>query len=101
MPVAPTIFDPNASPTLTAVSKICLPWMTEETNSPGPGDCDTIGSRDGQTMGDGPRDGPGGLGEAQSRYRGVGTLHSFAHCPDPQCSANARGATIPRRVVLQ
>ena len=37
MPVAPTIFDPNASPTLTAVSKIGLPWMTEETNSPGPG----------------------------------------------------------------
>ena len=47
MPVAPTIFDPNASPTLTAVSKIGLPWMTEETNSPGPGDSDTIGSRDG------------------------------------------------------
>ncbi len=101
MPVAPTIFDPNASPTLTAVSKIGLPWMTEETNSPGPGDSDTIGSRDGKTMGDGPRDGPGGLGESQSRYRGGVTLPSCADCPDPQYTDEAREAKLQGRVVLR
>src|SRR5437660_9136318 len=101
MPVAPTIFDPNASPTLTRVSKIGLPWMSEETNSPGPGDSDTIGGSDGNTMGDGPRDGPGGMSESQSRYRGGLTLPSCAYCPDPQYTDEAREAKLQGRVILR
>ena len=101
MPVPPTIFDPAAAPVLTTVNKIGLPWMKEETNSPGPGDSDTIGSRDGKTMGDGPRDGPGGEGESQSRHRGGVTLPSCAYCPDPQYTDEAREAKLQGKVTLR
>jgi protein TonB len=101
MPVPPTILDPTAAAVLTPVSKIGLPWMREETNSPGPGDSDTIGSRDGKTMGDGLRDGPGGEGESQSRYRGGVTLPSCAYCPDPQYTDEAREAKLQGRVILR
>ena len=36
LPVPPTIFDASAAPVLTPVDKIGLPWMKEESNSPGP-----------------------------------------------------------------
>ena len=101
LPVPPTIFDPAAEPVLTQVSKIGLPWMREETNSPGPGDSNTIGSRDGSTMGDGPRNGPGGEGESQSRYRGGVTVPSCAYCPDPQYTDEAREAKLQGRVTLR
>ncbi len=101
MPVPPTIFDPAAAPVLTPVSKIGLPWMKEEANSPGPGDSDTVGGGPGNTMGDGPRDGPGGLGESQSRYRGGVTLPSCAYCPDPQYTDEAREAKLQGKVTLR
>jgi len=101
VPVPPTIFDPAAASLLTPVSKIGLPWMKDDTNSPGPGDSDTIGSSDGNTMGDGPRDGPGGLGESESRYRGGVTLPSCAYCPDPQYTDEAREAKLQGRVILR
>ncbi len=101
MPVPPTILDPAAAPVLTPVNKIGLPWMSEETNSPGPGDSDTIGSGPGSTMGDGPRDGLGGLGELQSRYRSGVTLPSCAYCPDPQYTDEAREAKLQGRVILR
>jgi hypothetical protein len=66
MPVPPTIFDPTAAPVLTPTSKIGLPWMKDDTSSPGPGDSDTIGSGNGRTMGDSGHDGPGGQGEDKS-----------------------------------
>jgi protein TonB len=101
MPVPPTIFDPAAAPVFTPISKIGLPWMGEETNSPGPGDSNTVGGGLGNTMGDGPRDGPGGLGESQSRYRGGVTLPSCAYCPDPQYTDEAREAKLQGKVTLR
>ncbi len=101
MPVPPTIFDPASAAVLTPVGRIGLPWMSEETNSPGPGDSDTIGRGPGSTMGDGPRDGPGGLGELQSRYRSGVTLPSCAYCPDPQYTDEARQAKLQGRVILR
>jgi periplasmic protein TonB len=101
MPVPPTIFDPAAAPVLTPVSKIGLPWMREETNSPGPGDSNTVGDGPGNTMGNGPSDGPGGLGESQSRYRGDVTLPSCAYCPDPQYTDEAREAKLQGKVRLR
>ena len=97
----PTIFDPAAAPVLIPVNKIGLPWMKDETNSPGPGDADTIGSRSGKTMGDGTRDGPGGQGESQSRYHSGVTLPSCAYCPDPQYTDEAREAKLQGKVTLQ
>jgi len=101
LPVPPTIFDPTAAPVLTPVSKIGLPWRTEETNSPGPGDSNTVGGGPGNTMGDGPRDGPGGQGESQSRYRGGVSLPSCAYCPDPQYTDEAREAKLQGKVTLR
>jgi protein TonB len=101
MPVPPTILDPAAAPVLTPVNKIGLPWMQDDTNSPGPGDSDTIGSRSGHTMGDGLRDGPGGQGVSQSRYHAGVTLPSCAYCPDPQYTDEAREAKLQGKVTLQ
>jgi protein TonB len=101
MPVPPTIFDSSAAPILTPTNKIGLPWMKDDTNSPGPGDSDTIGSSNGRTMGDSPHDGPGGYGESQSRYRGGVTSPSCAYCPDPQYTDEAREAKMQGRVTLQ
>jgi periplasmic protein TonB len=101
MPVPPTIFDPTAAPILTSVNKIGLPWMKDDTGSPGPGDSDTIGVSSGHTMGDGPRDGPGGQGESESRYRTGVTHPRCAYCPDPQYTDEAREAKLQGRVTLQ
>ena len=101
MPVPPTIFDPAAGPVLTPSNKIGLPWMKDDTNSPGPGDSDAIGSGSGHTMGDGLRDGPGGQGESPSKYRAGVTLPSCAYCPDPQYTDEAREAKLQGKVTLQ
>lgn len=101
MPVPPTIFDPAAAPVLTSINKIGLPWMKDDTGSPGPGDSDTIGSRNGHTMGDGLRDGPGGQGESQLRYHAGVTLPRCAYCPDPQYTDEAREAKLQGKVTLQ
>ncbi len=101
MPVPPTVFDPAAAPILTPVDKIGLPWMKDDTNSPGAGDSDTIGSGTGRTMGDGPRDGPGGQGESQSRYHAGVSLPSCAYCPDPRYTDEAREAKLQGTVTLQ
>jgi len=101
MPVPPTIFDPAAASVLTPVNKIGLPWMKDDTNSPGPGDSDTLGGAPGRTMGDGPRDGPGGEGQLQSRYRAGVTLPNCAYCPDPQYTDEAREAKLQGKVTLQ
>ena len=101
MPAPPTIFDVAAAPVLIPVNKIGLPWVKDETNSPGPGDSDTIGSRSGRTMGDSTRDGPGGRGESQSRYHSGVTLPSCAYCPDPRYTDEAREAKLQGKVTLQ
>lgn len=100
-PVPPTILDPNAAPVLTSISKIGLPWMKEDTNSPGPGDSNTIGSSNGNTMGDGPRDGPGGQGDSQWKYRGGVSFPTCSYCPDPQYTDEAREAKLQGKVTLQ
>lgn len=100
MPVPPTIFDPNAAPVLTPVNKIGLPWMKDDTNSPGPGDSNTIGNSTGNTMGDGQRNGPGGQSDSQSRYRAGGSLPTCAYCPDPQYTDEAREARLQGAVTL-
>ncbi len=47
LPVPPTVFDPNATPVLSPVDNIGLPWMKDDTHSPGSGKGHTIGSSDG------------------------------------------------------
>lgn len=101
LPVAPTILDPSAPPVLTSVVRIGLPWMREDTNSPGPGDSNTIGSSNGKTMGDGPIDGPGGEGNSVTNFRPGATSPQCAYCPDPQYTDAAREAKLQGKVTLR
>src|SRR5690348_4731653 len=101
VPVPPTILDPAAPPVLTSVGKIGLPWMHDETDSPGPGDPNTIGNSNGKTVGDGLIDGPGGQGSSLSSYRPGTTFPTCAYCPDPQYTDEAREAKMQGRVTLR
>jgi periplasmic protein TonB len=101
LPIPPTILDPNAAPVLTSVGKIGLPWMHDDTNSPGPGDSNTIGNGPGHTMGDGPIDGPGGESDTSLRYRSGVTQARCAYCPDPQYTDEAREAKVQGRVTIR
>lgn len=100
-PVPPTILDPAAPPVLYSVNKIGLPWMRDDTNSPGPGDSNTIGNSKGKTMGDGPIDGPGGESDSLSPYRPGVTQPTCVYCPDPQYTDEAREAKLQGRVTLR
>jgi TonB family protein len=92
-PVPPTILDPSAAPVLTPVDKIGLPWMKNDTSSPGPGDSGTIGRGSGKTMGDGPTDGPGG--ESSGRRYGPGlTFPTCLYCPNPGYTDEARESKL-------
>jgi len=101
VPVPPTILDPTAPPVLTPVSRIGLPWMHDDTDSPGPGDSNTIGNSNGKTMGGGPIDGPGGTGSSRLGYQPGTTLPTCAYCPDPQYTDEAREAKLQGRVTLR
>ena len=101
MPVPPTILDPAAPPALVPVNKIGLPWMRDNTDSPGPGDSDTIGSSKGKTMGDGPVDGPGGTGTFLAGYQPGTSRPTCAYCPDPQYTDEARQAKLQGTVRLR
>jgi protein TonB len=98
--VPPTILDPSAAPVLTFVNKIGLPWMQEDTNSPGPGDSNTIGDGSGHTMGDGEKDGPGGLGTSSGKYSAGVTWPKCAYCPDPPYTDEAREAKLQGTVTM-
>jgi TonB family protein len=100
LPVPPTILDPKALPILRPTEHIGLPWMKEFTDSPGPGKSGTIGSSDGDTMGDS-TDGPGGRGISQLQYQPGTTQASCAYCPDPQYTDEAREAKLQGTVTLQ
>jgi len=99
--VPPTILDAAAPPVLTFVDRIGLPWMRDDTHSPGPGDSNTIGSGNGRTMGEGPIDGPGGRGTSERGYQSGVTSPTCAYCPDPKYTDEAREAKLQGRIVLR
>lgn len=100
LPVPPSILDANAPSILIVVDKAGLPWMREDTNSPGPGKGHTIGSAEGNTMGDF-GNGPVGYGEA-GIYSGLGgTMPSCAYCPLPVYTDEARQVKMQGTVTLR
>lgn len=101
VPVPPTILDSAAPAVLASVNKIGLTWMRDDTNSPGPGDSNTIGNSNGRTMGDGPVDGPGGESDSRWAYRPGVTIPACVYCPDPQYTDEAREAKLQGRVTLR
>jgi protein TonB len=100
LPEPPTIFDPNAAPVLTPTDKIGLPWMPADTNSAGPGKGHTMGSRDGNTIGDG-GDGPAGDGTGIGQYVSGFIPPGCAYCPIPTYTDDARHGKVQGSVTLQ
>jgi protein TonB len=99
LPEPPTIFDPNAAPVLTLTDRPGLPWMPTETNSAGPGKGHSLGSQDGDTVGDGGT-GPGGDGTGKGAF-GPGIVPpGCAYCPYPTYTDDARHGKVQGTVTL-
>ncbi|HYL60986.1 MAG TPA: TonB family protein [Candidatus Methylomirabilis sp.] len=98
-PVPPTLFDPNAAPILST-PKIGLPWIADDTRSPGTGKGHTIGSTDGEEMGDRGK-GDFGNGELNGRYGPNFTMPACAYCPYPTYTDEARHGKVQGSVTLR
>ncbi|HKV24843.1 MAG TPA: TonB family protein [Candidatus Acidoferrum sp.] len=100
LPEPPTILDRNATAILTQSDKIGLPWNAHETDSAGPGKGHSLGSRDGNTLGDG-GPGPGGDGGGDNLYRAVATSPGCVYCPYPTYTDDARHGKVQGSVMLE
>lgn len=100
LPEPPSIFDPNAALVLSPSGKIGLPWLPEDTNSAGPGKGHGIGSKDGDTIGDGGI-GPGGDGTGKGPYGPGFIAPGCAYCPYPTYTDEARHGKVQGAVTLQ
>jgi periplasmic protein TonB len=99
LPEPPTIFDPSAAPVLTPTDKMGLPWMPDDTNSPGPGKRHGIGSKDGDGLGDN-GDGPAGYSNQNSLYKPAAIQPACAYCPYPTYTDEARHGKVQGSVTL-
>jgi periplasmic protein TonB len=99
LPEPPTVFDPNAAPVLTPTDNIGLPWMPNDTNSPGPGRNHGIGSKDGITIGD-KGDGPAGYNNQNALYKPAAVQPACAYCPYPTYTDEARHGKVQGSVTL-
>jgi periplasmic protein TonB len=100
LPVPPTILDPQASPIITPVNELGLPWMPKDTGSAGPGQDHGIGSGRKGGMGD-----SAGLdagdGDGSSPYaRGV-SMPVCSVCPYPVYTDEARHVKMQGTVTLR
>ena len=100
LPEPPTIFDPSAAPVLTPTEKMGLPWMSTDTNSPGPGKRHGIGAGDGDGLGDN-GDGLAGDGTARGPYGPGFIAPGCANCPYPTYTDEARHGKVQGAVTLQ
>ncbi|HKW57554.1 MAG TPA: TonB family protein [Candidatus Acidoferrum sp.] len=100
LPVPPTLLDPSAAPILAPTPNLGLPWMTADTRSPGTGKGHSIGSEDGDNMGDRGQ-GPFGDGDARGPYRPALTFPACAYCPYPTYTDEARHAKVQGAVTLR
>ncbi len=96
----PTILDPNAVAILPPNEKLGLPWMSNDTNSPGPGDKRGIGTGKNGTLGDGD-DGPAGIGGSDRPYEPGFIPPGCAYCPSPTYTDEARHGKVQGSVTLQ
>lgn len=96
----PTILDPNAPAILSPTEKLGLPWMSNDTGSPGSGDKHGIGTGKNGTLGDGD-DGTAGIGGSDRPY-GPGFIPpGCAYCPSPTYTDDARHGKVQGSVTLQ
>src|SRR5580692_11012866 len=100
LPEPPTILDPNAAALLAPTEKLGLPWMANDTNSPGSGDKHGVGTGKNGTLGDGDG-GPAGIGGSDRPY-GPGFIPpGCAYCPYPTYTDDARHGKVQGSVTLE
>jgi periplasmic protein TonB len=100
LPVPPTILDSSAAPVLISIDNIGLPWMSNVTNSAGPGKGHTIGSADGSTMGDS-KNGPAGYGDSVGPYAPATIMPTCLYCPLPMYTEEARQVKMQGTVTMR
>ena len=99
LPEPPTILDPNAAAILMPTERLGLPWMPNDTNSPGSGDKHGIGTGPKGTLGDSDG-GAAGIGGSDRPY-GPGFIPpGCAYCPYPTYTDEARHGKVQGAVTL-
>jgi protein TonB len=98
VPVA--TFDESAPPIVAAVPQLGLPWMTNDTDSAGPGKNGGIGSGPDGGMGDNPG-GDAGEGESGAPYSRGMTMPVCVMCPYPLYTDEARKVKMQGAVTLR
>lgn len=100
LPAPPAVFDPNAPSNVRLVTNLGLPWGRKDTNSAGPGEGDTIGNGGRDGMGD---DGEGGSGVGDNTGNSANVLSPAAcvYCPEPPYTDEARKAKLQGLVTLR
>ena len=99
LPEPPTIFGPDAAPVLTPTDNMGLPWMPDDTRSPGLGKDHGIGSKDGIGIGD-RGEGPAGYNDQNSLYKRAAVQPACAYCPYPTYTDEARHGKVQGAVTL-
>jgi protein TonB len=99
LPEPPTIFDPSAAPVLTPTDNIGLPWMPNDTRSPGEGNDRGLGSKPGHGVGD-DGDGPAGFSNQNSLYKPAAIQPACLYCPYPTYTDEARHGKVQGSVTL-
>lgn len=94
-----TVFDADAPQFPAPVNDVGLPWMKDRTDSPGPGNSNTIGGKNGRSVGD--DDGTrAGRSDRAGPYSNVMSAPACAYCPDPQYTDEAREVKMQGSVTL-
>jgi periplasmic protein TonB len=98
VPVA--TFDENAPPIMATAPKLGLPWMADDSNSPGPGKDGGIGTGDKGGMGD-HSGSDAGEGESGTPYSRVLMMPLCVTCPLPLYTDAARKVKMQGMVTLR
>jgi periplasmic protein TonB len=100
LPEPPAVFDANAAENVSVVTSLGLPWMKSDSDSAGPGNGHGFGKGNGDTMGDGTRNGAGEGGDDLA-YENVATQVACIYCPQPSYSEEARKAKLQGKLLLR
>lgn len=101
LPVPSSVFDPNASQFPAPVTNLGLPWMTNDSDSAGPGKNHGFGAGKKGGMGDEEGRDAGQGGSYNGPYANVISQPTCAYCPDPQYTDEAREAKVQGKVTLR
>ena len=101
LPVEPTVFDANATTSNQHVRELGLPWMKDRNLSNGPGGANTIGDKDGNTVGTSDFEGTGGETNTPGPYAPGMTPVKCVYCPDPEYTDEARHEKLQGSVTLR